>query len=130
MIIENPEGKFLKLYIGKDYYKYLGEKRTLDAPLIISNSRTLVPLRFIVEAFEGNVEWDQETKTVYCTVKDKTFKLPINSKTIEVNNESVTIDSSAIISKNYTYVPIRFISENIGLQIGYDYNSNTVFIAE
>lgn len=128
-IIENPSGDYLKLYIGKKYYKHLGEKHSLDAPPIISNNRTMVPLRFIVEAFNGEVQWEQESKTVHCVIKGKTFKLPINSKNIEVNNTMVSIDSPAIISNDYTYVPVRFISENLGFKIGYDNLSNTVFLA-
>lgn len=130
VILENPSGKFLKLYIGKNYYKYLGEKHSMDAPPIINNNRTMVPLRFIVEAFNGEVIWNQESKTVTCMVKGRTFKLPINNKNIEVDEKSVLIDSPAIIEKNYTYVPVRLISETIGFKIAYDNSSSTVFIAE
>ncbi|MDR1559436.1 MAG: copper amine oxidase N-terminal domain-containing protein [Clostridiales bacterium] len=37
---------------------------TLDAPPVIVNGRTLVPLRFIAETLGFEVEWDAQTRTV------------------------------------------------------------------
>ena len=37
---------------------------TLDAPVIIYNDRTLVPVRAVSEAFDANVSWDGNTQTV------------------------------------------------------------------
>lgn len=45
------------------------EKKTLDVPPRMVNSRTLVPVRAIAEAFGSEVEWEQTTRTV--TVVDK-----------------------------------------------------------
>ena len=39
----------------------------IDAPAIIINSRTMVPVRFISENFGAEVDWDAETKTVSVT---------------------------------------------------------------
>ena len=36
----------------------------LDAPPVIRNGRTFVPLRFISEVFGAEVSWDQVTRTV------------------------------------------------------------------
>ena len=41
--------------------------KTLDAPPIIQNGRTLVPLRFIMETFGATVDWEGETKTITIT---------------------------------------------------------------
>jgi iron complex transport system substrate-binding protein len=39
----------------------------LEAPIIVGG-RTLVPLRFISEAFGADVAWDQQTKRVTITL--------------------------------------------------------------
>ena len=41
-----------------------GEYYDLDTSPIISNGRTMLPIRFVVEAFGGNVEWDNDTQSV------------------------------------------------------------------
>ncbi len=55
----------IKLTIGSaDLYKNGEVVATLDVPAKIINSRTLVPVRAISEAFGCNVSWVDETKTV------------------------------------------------------------------
>ena len=42
---------------------------TLDAPPTIINGRTMVPIRFISEAFGATVDWDNATRTVTIKLK-------------------------------------------------------------
>jgi len=44
-----------------------GEKYTLEVPAKIVNGRTLAPLRFVAEAFGGQVDWDQSNLKVAIT---------------------------------------------------------------
>ena len=48
-----------------------GKKTTLDQPPVLLDGRTLVPLRFIAEAYGAKVEWIDETQTVNISVEDK-----------------------------------------------------------
>lgn len=48
-----------------------GEDIPLDVPAQIIDGRTLVPLRFISEAFGATVDWDSETRTVSITGRIK-----------------------------------------------------------
>jgi hypothetical protein len=41
-----------------------GKEYILDAAPEIKNSRTFIPLRFVVEAFEAHIEWMNETQNV------------------------------------------------------------------
>lgn len=55
---------FLKMQAGNMSYLVNGEQKTMDVVPFIQNSRTYVPLRFIMEAFGFNVDWEQSSKTV------------------------------------------------------------------
>lgn len=44
-----------------------GKAYTLEVPAKIINSRTLAPLRFVAEAFGGQVDWNESTRTVKIT---------------------------------------------------------------
>ncbi len=44
-----------------------GEEVSLAAPAEIKNSRTMVPLRFVSDAFNAQTDWDSETKTAKIT---------------------------------------------------------------
>ena len=41
-----------------------GNETSLDTPPVIQNGRTLVPLRFIAEGLNLNVNWNEENKTI------------------------------------------------------------------
>ncbi|MFH5780579.1 copper amine oxidase N-terminal domain-containing protein [Heyndrickxia oleronia] len=76
----------------------------------IENGRTLVPIRAISQSFGSTVDWHQATKTVTIkNGKDKTV-LTVNSKKINVNGKSVTIDVPVRLSNGTTYVPLRVAS--------------------
>ncbi|MBQ3110550.1 MAG: leucine-rich repeat protein [Clostridia bacterium] len=54
----------VKITIGENVLYKNGEEIALDCAAEITNSRTMVPVRAISEAFNATVHWDNETKTV------------------------------------------------------------------
>lgn len=111
--------KLIKMKVNDVNYSINGEAKKMDAKPFIKNDRTLVPLRFIVEAIGGEVNWDNDNRIVIVNSKGKNFELKIDSKTIKINGEDVNIDQAAIIKGDRTYVPIRFIAENWDMVVNY-----------
>lgn len=111
--------KLIKMKINDVNYSINGEGKKMDAKPFIKNDRTLVPLRFIVEAIGGEVNWDNDNRLVTVNSKGKTIELPIDSKTIKINGDDVNIDQAAIIKGDRTFVPIRFIAENLDMIVNY-----------
>lgn len=59
------ESKGVSVTVGSSYMTDIYNKViTLDAPAIVNNGRTLVPLRAVAEAFKCEVHWDGQTRTV------------------------------------------------------------------
>ena len=111
--------KLIKMKINDVNYSINGEVKKMDAKPFIKNDRTLVPLRFIVEAIGGEVNWDNDNRLVTVNSKGKTIELPIDSKTIKIDGKDVNIDQAAIIKGDRTFVPIRFIAENLDMIVNY-----------
>lgn len=61
---KNEDFASVVLQIGLEYGFINNESVSLDAPAKIVNNRTFVPLRFIIEAFDENITWDDTTRTV------------------------------------------------------------------
>ncbi len=61
------DGQEMLLYIDEDTAYLDGEPIELDMPAMMKNNRTMVPLRFVMEAFDLTVDWDQDTRTVQIT---------------------------------------------------------------
>lgn len=121
--------KLIKMKINDLKYTINGQAKKMDAKPFISNSRTLVPLRFIVEAIGGDVSWDNDSRTVTVNSMGKTIILPIDSKTIKVNGKDLEIDQAAIIKGDRTFVPIRFIAENLDMNVNYINESREIEIS-
>lgn len=60
-------GTKISLQIGSTQMYVNGTVKTLDVPAKLINSRTLVPVRAVSEAFGCKVDWDQNTYTVLIT---------------------------------------------------------------
>ena len=54
----------IQLQINSKIVTVDGSVSKIDVPPIIKNNRTLVPLRFVSQAFGAKVEWDGATKTI------------------------------------------------------------------
>ena len=60
----------IKLTVGNKNGTINDKPVTLDVPPVIQNGRTLVPLRFIGEAFGAKVDWDDKTRSITLTMPD------------------------------------------------------------
>ena len=100
------------------------------APYIAGEGTTLVPLRVISEAFGAEVTWDGETKTVTIIDGKTTIKVVIGSKTALVNGEEKTLEEAAeLTGSGVTTVPLRFISETLGAEVGYAHETQLITVA-
>lgn len=95
---------------------------------IVTGGRTLVPIRAIIEAFDGAVGWDGVTQTVKLTMADDIITLIINSRTAYLNNTEHTLDVAPAIINGRTMLPIRFIAEGFNLGVAWEDETQTVTI--
>ncbi len=121
--------RVMELKIGDKNYSLDGQKSKMDVSPFIQNDRTMVPIRFILEGFSGEVNWDDENKIVTIVYNGNTIELPIGASTVSVNGENRELDSPAVINGDRTFVPIRFIMENCGMEVDYIHEGQQVFIA-
>ena len=87
------------------------------APFVDSNWRTMVPVRALSEAFGGSAEWDGDAHTVTVENGDKTIVFTADSDKYTVNGEEKTMDTALTIVGGRTYVPVRFVADELGYQI-------------
>ena len=105
-----------------------GTPQTYDQMPVIVNDRTMVPLRGIFEALGARVNWIDATKTIIGTKGDKTITLQIDNTLANVGGADITLDTAPQIISGRTMVPVRFISEALGAEVGWDGNTRTVTI--
>ena len=111
-----------------------GENLAFDVAPRMVNNRVLVPMRTIFERFGANVDWDGQTRTITATQDGTEIKLNLNSQeTLITKNgvqSSLHLDTAPTIVNGRTLVPVRFISESLGKQVGWDGANRTVIIID
>ncbi len=129
----------IELQIGNPYMTVNGVKQEIDPgrgtyPVIIKGwDRTVVPIRVIVEALGGEVLWNDKEREVTIQFNGTVINLWINKPMAMVNNVPEWIDTKnhtvcPIIVNDRTFVPIRFVAENLGCTVEWDKNTRTVKI--
>lgn len=122
----------LVLQINNPMMSVNGEEAEVDPGFgttpVISEGRTLVPVRAIVEAMGGNVDWNADNQTATLSYGDNEISLTVGSTTAELNHESRVIDTAPVIINNRTMLPIRFIAEGFGFDTDWDADSKTITI--
>jgi len=118
------------LTIGKKEAVVDGKTIFMDvAPYIDpTTNRTLVPLRFISEVFGGEVAWDAQNKTITISIRGKSIILQVGNLNALVDGTFVKLEQPPIIKEGRTMVPLRFVSESLGAQVGWDNTSKTITI--
>lgn len=95
---------------------------------VIKNQTTMVPMRKIFEELGSSVEWNGGTKTVTAIGNGKSVSLTIGSDTAYVNGSEIQLEASPFIQDDTTFVPLRFISENLGAEVKWDNDIRRVLI--
>lgn len=121
----------LSLTIGQNTAAVNGAERKIDenAEVVpfIENDRTLVPLRFISEALGYTVEYDDANKIITLINGEKTVKLQVNSEDYTVNDTAYKFDAKVQIYKDRTFVPLRALSEIIGMNVEWNDGNINIF---
>ncbi len=108
----------VELTIGSPKAYINGVENTLDAAPINRNNRTMLPVRFLANAFgvdNDGIKWDAATRTATLTNSEVTIVVTIDAPTMTVNGQSVALDSPAIIENDRTYLPVRAIANALGV---------------
>lgn len=103
-----------------------------QGPVIVPETgRTLIPLRFVLEATGAKVKWDGENKRVTVSAKDNRNRVILNIGSDEMQMyyypsiaESVDgtkkLDQAPVIMNDRTMIPVRAVLEGIGAKVDWD----------
>lgn len=115
--------------IGDSVLQINGSDIEVEKPYVAGEGVTLVPLRVISEAFGAEVGWEGETKTITVDYEDKSIVLQIDNKEAFVNGQADELLAAPQLTENgYTMVPLRFISETFGAEVGWDNDTQAVTV--
>ncbi len=127
-------------------------------PPIMEDDRTLVPMRFLFEQMGAEVTWDEATQSATATINtsalgaegasatgratlsnsdisfpnlaktEKSVTFSVDNTTATVNGAPAIMDVPARLINDQTFVPLRFLSENLGYTVDWDETTNTAIV--
>lgn len=92
------------------------------------NDTVLVGFRSVLEALGADVMWDEATQTVTALKDETEIKFTIGSNTAYVNGEECDLIAAAELNNDTAMIPVRFISEKLGMKVKWDESGKLVVI--
>lgn len=102
-----------------------GENDTMPR---LSGNETLLPICGIMESLGGSVEWNEENKSATINYNGSTVVFTLGSNEVTVNGQSLTTDSAPEIINNRIMLPIRTVSDTLGLRLEWSEPTQTITI--
>lgn len=128
---ENNTYTTIVMTIDNPLMQINGENVNIDengTSSIITDGRTLVPIRAVAEALGGSVEWDNDTRTVSITKDSKVTKLVIDEVNAIVDESNVALDTAPVIMNGRTMLPLRFVAESLGADVEWNSEKREITI--
>ncbi|MBR6401449.1 MAG: copper amine oxidase N-terminal domain-containing protein [Firmicutes bacterium] len=99
-----------------------------DRKPVVSEGRTLIPLRGLFDKMGFDIAWAADTKTVTLTKDSDLLSVVIGEKKYYLNGVSHEMDVPAQIINGYTMLPLRAIADATGANVFWDGGEKLVTI--
>jgi hypothetical protein len=88
----------------------------------------MLPIRALIEALGGTVEWDPSLHAITLTLGSSVVTMTVGKNTADVGGRTVKLDVPPTITNGRTLVPLRFVAENLGCQVTWDAPTRTATV--
>ena len=102
-----------------------------DPPPVLLNGRTMVPARLVSEALGARVDWVAADNSVQIATPTRSVALRIDSHLVTLVTGAASYlvtDVAPSIIGGRTYVPLRLVSNALGVYVSWDESTRTVFV--
>ena len=116
------------LKIGSTEVLVDGKAIKNDVAPIVKDGRTFLPIRVIAENMGASISWNGANQSLIITKGDTEITVFVNKTEAKVNTKMVPLSAPAFIESGRTYLPVRFVTENLGAEVIWDNATKTVTI--
>lgn len=118
----------IKVTKGEESYE-----KTIDVAPYIVNGSTLIPLRGLLEEMGAEIVWEAAKEKVHITKGNLKLTLQIWNKLVYADDPRFgeiryTLLNYPVINNSRTFIPVRFVSEQLGYNVAWDGATQTITI--
>lgn len=121
----------ITLQIGSPYLTVDGVRSAIDSngttPILLRN-RTMLPIRAVMEAMGGEVDWDGATRVVTVRLDGKALRLQIGNPFAWDGGAFYPLDSPPVLWNDRTLLPVRVVVEYFGGTVEWQGDTGTVVV--
>ncbi len=107
------------MQVGSPQAEVDGRFYELQASPCIKDDVTLVPLRFIIEAFGAEVTWNIEDKSITLRQGEREIRFWPDKSEALINGAAKTMAGVPVVENDVTLVPVRFLVENLDYEVNF-----------
>jgi len=100
-----------------------------DVGVVNMQNNIMIPIRVVAENLKFQVNWDQATQNVHIQQGSKTVSLTVGKNAASIGNKTVKLGVAPQIIQNTVFVPLRFVSEAMGLGVEWNNSDKIVTLA-
>lgn len=120
----------VKLTVDRTTMTVNGQERKLDQSPVVLDGRTFVPVRFVIDALSGHIDWNNPEKKVTAQRGSQLIQLWIGERGVNVGGTLHESDVAPQVINNRTMIPLRLISEAFGWQVHWEESTRTITLSE
>lgn len=122
------EGRHLLLKIDHNLMETERELIELDAAPSLYEGYTMLPIRQVVEAIGGIVEWEPETHKISLVYESHSVVMHLGESGAFVDGRFTLLEAPPILKNDRTLVPLRFATESLGCDVKWFPDSREILI--
>lgn len=123
-----PTSVSAQMTVGSKTLLTNGKASTMDVSPVVRGGVTYLPVKYITDSFGGTSAWESKTSSISILRGNKFLVLNLNKKDYILNGKRKTSDAATISVSNRTLVPVRLVSEQLGLRVKWEQKTKTVTI--
>ncbi|MGI6711611.1 MAG: copper amine oxidase N-terminal domain-containing protein [Bacillota bacterium] len=124
-IFATRKGKSVQLSINSNNALINNNKTFLGTPVTLYKDRTMIPLRFIGEAFDGIVDWNSQTSVIAISIpKEEMLEIP--DMKVTLNNNQLKFGIPPVFKDGRNYIPVEAIFDGLENEVYWTKKVNNI----
>ncbi|MDP9677319.1 exopolysaccharide biosynthesis protein [Paenibacillus jamilae] len=115
-----------QMTIGQKSMTVNGTPTTIDAAPMTRNGSTYVPIKYVLDAFGGQAKWNAGDQRITIMRGGVLMDLTVGKKEVILNGKRQRTEVAPIVLGGRTLVPLRLVSEQLGMTVKWEQETKTI----
>ncbi|MNJ49707.1 Protease inhibitor precursor [compost metagenome] len=112
--------------VGQKSLTVNGTKQSIDVAPLLKDDTTYVPIKYVLDSFGGQSEWNSTAKKITVMSGSTLLELTVGKKEFTLNGARKQSAVSPIIVDGRTLVPLRLVSEALGIDVKWEKKTKSI----